>query len=356
MAEKPAAERTEQPTPRRLRKAREKGQVAQSRELPSALSVIVLIGVLTLMSGGLLEWFIDLMQEGMRPDRSVFASSDAFMSFAGSKIIDSMLLISPIFVALCTGSIAACVVVGGLNFSMESINLKADSIDPVKGFGRLFNGKALVKLCISVAKLVFVGLIAWLYLNSKRQELLSLRWAWSLEIIIGIGRLVLGMMIRLCVALLVIAAIDVLYQRWKYTQDLKMTRQEVKEEHKETEGSPELKSRIRSVQIQMAKKRMLQEVPEADVVLVNPTHVAVALKYDATQMDSPRVVAKGADYIAEKIREIARSYGVPVIRKPELARTIYSSVEQGDPIPENLYVAVAEVLAMIYRLRQRVRG
>jgi len=168
-----------------------------------------------------------------------------------------------------------------------------------------------------------------------------------------IAKIILGLMIRICAVLLVIGLADTLYQRWKYIQDLKMTRQEVKEERRETEGSPEVKSRVRKIQFGMAMKRMLQEVPKSSVVLVNPTHVAVALRYETKTMESPVVVAKGADHLAEKIREIARAYGVPVIRRPELARTIYSTVNIGNPIPQALYVAVAEVLAMIYRLRHR---
>ena len=165
--------------------------------------------------------------------------------------------------------------------------------------------------------------------------------------------MILGLMIRVCLALLVIGIGDVLFQKWKYTKDLKMTKQEVKEERKQTEGAPEVKSRIRRIQIEMAMKRMLQEVPKANVVLVNPTHVAVALRYEAKTMEAPVLVAKGADHLSEKIREIARAYGVPILRRPELARTIYATVEPGSTIPETLYVAVAEVLAMIYRLRQK---
>jgi flagellar biosynthetic protein FlhB len=158
-------------------------------------------------------------------------------------------------------------------------------------------------------------------------------------------------MIRVGIALLVIAIADTYYQKWKYIEDLKMSRQEVKQERKDTDGSPEVKGRIRRIQLQMAMRRISAEVPKATVVLVNPTHVAVALRYETDTMDAPVVVAKGADHIAEKIREIARAYGVPVIRRPELARTIYSTVNIGGSIPETLYVAVAEVLALIYRLR-----
>jgi flagellar biosynthetic protein FlhB len=168
-----------------------------------------------------------------------------------------------------------------------------------------------------------------------------------------IAKIIFGLLIRVCIALLVIGIADALYQKWKYTQDLKMTRQEVKQERRDTEGSPELKTRIRRAQVEKSMKRMMEEVPKASVVLVNPTHVAVALSYDAKTMEAPVMVAKGADYLAEKIREIARAYGVPVVRRPELARTIYATVKPGDPIPDTLYVAVAEVLAMIYRLRHK---
>jgi flagellar biosynthetic protein FlhB len=168
-----------------------------------------------------------------------------------------------------------------------------------------------------------------------------------------ISKMILGLLIRIGIALLIIGIADVIYQKRKYIHDLKMTRQEVKQDHRDTEGAPELKRRIRTVQFQMALKRTLQEVPKATVVLVNPTHFAVALRYDSKTMDAPVMVAKGADHLAEKIREIARAYGVPIIRKPELARTIYSTVEPGNPIPENLYTAVAQVLALIYRLRHK---
>jgi len=202
-------------------------------------------------------------------------------------------------------------------------------------------------------KLFFVSLIVWFYLRSRLNTLAGLRWVWSAQMLDVIARIALGLLIRICVALLVIAVADAFYQKWKYTQELKMTRQEVKQERKETEGSPEVKGRIRRMQIERATRRMMEDVPKASVVLVNPTHVAVALRYDAKTTDAPVVVAKGADHMAEKIREIARAYGVPIIRRPELARTIYASVKPGNPIPENLYVAVAEVLAMIYRLRRR---
>lgn len=353
MAEKPAAEKTEQPTPKRLRKAREKGQIAQSQELPAAVSIVVLVMVLSLLAPSLLQWFIVQMKQGMSGQISIFADSKTFTSFVNTKITGSILAMLPILAALVVGSVLSCVVVGGLNFAPQALSLKFSAINPIKGFERLFNVKSAVKLVVSIAKLIIVSIIVWLYLQSKIDALAAMRWAWSGQIIVAIARIISGMLIRVCVALLIIAAIDVIFQKWKYTQDLKMTKQEVKQERKDTDGSPEIKSRIRRIQIEMARKRILQEVPKASVVLVNPTHVAVALRYDAKTMEAPIMVAKGADHLAEKIREIAQAYGVPIVRKPELARTIYSTVKPGDSISETLYAAVAEVLAMIYRLRHR---
>lgn len=353
MPEKPATEKTEQPTPRKLKKAREKGQTPQSQELPAAVSIVVLVMILALLGSNLLQWFAVQMKQGMSCQNAIFANNKAFINFFNTKITNSMLVICPVFAALFAGSVLACVAVSGLNFAPESLRLRPEAINPVEGAKRLVDVKSLVKLCISIAKLVLISIIVWVYLQNRLETLASLRWAWSAQIMAVIAKTILGMLIRVCIALVVLAVFDVFFQKWKYIQNLKMTRQEVKLERKDTDGSPETKSRIRRIQIAMSAKRMLQEVPKADVVLVNPTHVAVAIRYDVKTMESPVVTAKGADHVAEKIREIARAYGVPILRRPELARTIYSTVKLDSPIPQSLYVAVAEVLAMIYRLRHR---
>lgn len=351
MAEKPAAERTERPTQRKINKAKQEGKVPQSQEVGHVTSIVVLVATLALLAPKLMQWLAIQMKGGMSGQIEVFASNRAFVQFLNSKIADSALVICPILAALFTGGFLAHVAVGGLNFAPKAVRLQFSMISPVKGFEKLFNVKSAVNLLASILKLLFVSLIIWLYLRGRLEALAALRWAWSGEVMAAIAKLILGLMIRICLALLVIALADVTYQKWKYIQDLKMTRQEVKDEHKEVEGAPETRNRIRRVQFAIALKRMMQEVPKASVVLVNPAHVAVALRYEAKTMEAPQVVAKGADHLAEKIREIARAYGVPIVRRPELARTIYSTVDIGRPVPEALYVAVAEVLAMIYRLR-----
>jgi flagellar biosynthetic protein FlhB len=348
-----AAEKTEQPTTRRLSKARGKGQVPQSQELTSIVTLLVLVAMLALLAPNLLQWFVIQIRQGMSCENGVFADSSGFLDFISRKTTDLILVICPILAALCAGSFIASVAVSGLNYTPGALELKFNQLNPVTGLQKLVNARSFVKLLLSVLKLFLISLIVWFYLRSKLNMLAGLRWAWSTQMLVVIAKIILGLMIRIGFVLLVMGIADAFYQKWKYIQELKMTKQEVKQERRDTIGSPEVKSRIRQIQFQAALKRMLQEVPKASVVLVNPTHVAVALRYDAKTMEAPVMVAKGADHLAEKIREIARAYGVPIVRRPELARTIYSTVKLGNPIPEILYVAIAEVLAMIYRLRRR---
>jgi flagellar biosynthetic protein FlhB len=353
MADQPATERTEQPTPRKLGKARDKGHVPQSQELISAVTLLVLIAMLALSGPNLLQWIELEIKHGMSCENEVFANRNTFIGFASSKLIDLFLVIIPILIALVAGAVLAGISVSGLNFSTGVIELKFKNLNPVAGLTKLVNARSLVRFLTSVLKLLFVTLIVYFYLRNQLETLASLRWAWSGQIIATISRVILGLLIRVGIALLILGIADAIYQKYKYIKDLKMTRQEVKQDHKDTEGSPEVKRRVRTVQYQMALKRTLQEVPKATVVLVNPTHYAVALRYDSKTMNAPVLVAKGADHLAEKIREIARAYGVPIISRPELTRTIYSTIEPGNPIPEHLYAAVAQVLALIYRLRNK---
>lgn len=351
MADKPAAEKTHYPTFRKLEKARQRGHLPQSQELTSVVTLLVLIAMVALLGQSLMKWFINEIRHGMSCERFVFADTEAFLSFINGKTADFILVILPVLAALFAAATLAGVAISGLNFSPRAVELKFSQLNPVEGFSKLVNARSMVKLLASILKLLFVSLIVWFYLKSRLEDLATLRWAWSMEILTVIARIILGLLIRVGIVLLVIGIADAFYQKWKYIQDLKMTRQEVKQDRRDTEGSPEVKGRIRRLQIEMASRRMLQEVPKASVVLVNPTHVAVALRYDARQMEAPVLVAKGADHLAERIREIARAYGVPIVSRPELARTIYSTVKQGEAIPEDLYIAVAQVLAMIYRLR-----
>ncbi len=357
MAEKPTAEKTEQPTPRRLKKAQEGGQLPQSQELGTAFTLLSLLAAMVLMGPNLLQWCRVKLEAGLAPTGSSAAISDtqAILHLAHANITDFLTVLLPILGILSVGGVLASVAVGGVNFSPGAIRFRWDAINPVNALGKLLNKRSLVNLLLSVAKLAFVSLIVWVYLKDQLETVAGLRWAWSMQIMASLGDILLGLFIRVGIAVLIIGLVDAAYQKWSYMQDLKMTREEVRQEHKDTDGAPEVKARIRRMQIQMSMKRLRQDVPKANVILVNPTHVAVALRYDAKTMEAPLLLAKGADHMAQRIIEIGRSYGIPIVQRPPLARAIFAAVKPGQPIPEGLYMAVAEVLAMIYRLRQRKR-
>lgn len=355
MADKPAAEKTEQPTPRRLNKSREKGQTPQSQDLGSAVTLLVLLVTLFLVGPGFFDWCKTKVTSSIAEPVEAFATPPAFIAYINARLIETFMVALPIFAALSVAGIATCYVVGGATFSPGAIRLKWNAINPASVLQNAFNKRAVVKFISSIFKLLFVSLIVWIYLRGKLEALAAIRWAWSTDIVAAIGKLVFGLGIRVGIAVLMIGIADAFYQKWQHIEDLKMTRQEVKEEHKDTEGSPEIKAKIRRIQVEMSMKRLIKEVPKANVILVNPTHVAVALRYDPKSMDAPILLAKGADHIAQKIIKIAQSYGIPIVRRPEVARAIYASVKPGQAIPEKFYVAVAEVLAMLYRLRQKKR-
>ena len=355
MSDASAAERTEQPTTKRLSEARRKGNVPQIQELVSVVTLLALMVAIALSSEHLAGWATSLIKEGMSCRTQVFSSPAAFINFLNAKIIDSIIISIPIFAAMIVCVVFISLALIGPNFASEAIQLKLDVINPAAGIQQLFNIRSLVVLLVSIIKLILISIIVWVYLSDQIDTFMKLRWAWSTQIITTTGGIIFGACIRVCIVVLVLAIAETFYQKWQYIEKLKMTKQEVKQEQKDTEGSPEIKGRIRKIQLQMSMKRMLQEVPKAKVVLVNPTHFAVAIKYDQKTMIAPMVVAKGADHMAEKIMEVARAYGVPIVRRPELTRTIFATVPIDEPIPQELYVAVAEVMAMLHRLRQKRR-
>jgi flagellar biosynthetic protein FlhB len=356
MPEQPAAERTEQPTARRLQKARESGQVPYSQELATAVTLIVLLLTLGLLAPSLFRWFRLEVESGLTARSGAFNDPQSFTRFFNGSILDATLVSLPILAALVAAGVLGSVLVSGWSFSPEALRFRWSAINPVAVMQNAMNPRSLVRLLASMAKLCFVSLIVWMYLRDKLEAMAVLRWAWSMEIMAEIARIIFGLCLRVAIAALIIGLADAFYQKWQYIQELKMTRQEVKQERKDLEGSPEIKARIRRIQVEMSLRRLRQEVPKASVILVNPTHVAVALRYEPKTMDAPILVAKGADHIAERIVSIARAYGVPIIRRPEVARAIYATVKPGRPIPEALYIAVAEVLAMLLRLRQKKRA
>jgi flagellar biosynthetic protein FlhB len=344
--------KTHDPTARRLQKARGEGHIPQSEEMSAAIMLIVLTLTTALLGPWFIAWGKREIIQGLSCHVGLLDNTQAFNAFLSSKILGCLLIMSPFFLAMAAFGVAGHIYFSGWNFSPKSLMWKFDQLNPVREMQKLFSPESLVKLLLSVVKIAFIGFIVYRYLCQKIEFLATLQWVHLDQILSSISGVVFGAVIRICLGLLILGAIDWFYRKWKYNESLKMSTQEVKEENRDTEGAPEVKGQIRKKQFELGMRRMLKKVPKASVVLVNPTHVAVAIYYQSGQTASPIVVAKGADHMCEKIKEIARSYGVPIIRRPALAREIYGTVKVDHPIPEKLFTAVAEVLAVIYRLKR----
>lgn len=351
MAESSAQDKTERPTPKRIRDARKKGEVPRSRELGSF--VVVAGGVLMLMSlsGKLAAGAADWMRRALTPDLASLAQPADLLHQFGSIMAGGFALVLPLFAVGFLAGLAAPLLLGGWNFSAEALKPDIGRVNPVKGLGRVFSAQGLIELGKAILKAGLLGATAATYLSLNLDRLMALgREPVASAMAHGL-QLGLGCLLWMAGGLLLIAAVDTPAQLWTYTRKLRMTKQEVKQEFKEAEGSPEVKGRLRRMQQEVSQRRMMEAVPTADVVVVNPSHYAVALKYDAGRMRAPRVVAKGVDLIALTIRELATRHKVPLLSAPPLARALYRNAALGDEIPANLYAAVAQVLGYIYQLR-----
>ena len=353
MADRPASERTEPPTAERLRKAREQGEVPQSQELLSALTLGAMIVVVGLTATDLWQWFSLQAEEGLSMPRTGEFTADTFLHLFKEKAGQVMTVLAPYLAAASGISILGSVLVGGWSVSAKALRWDLSRLAPSTGLRSLVSGPSVVHLLVSLLKMAILGILTVNYLRDKMDVCLALASSPPMAALVVSLQLVLGLVARITIAMMAIALADTIYQKWQYKRQLRMTRQEVKEERREHEGSPLVKNRIRSLHFAIMRRRMIRDVAKADVVIANPTHVAVALKYDAGAMAAPVVLAKGAELLCEKIKQMAREHNVPVVERPELARALYASAEVGQVIPESLYVAVAEVLAMIFRMRKQ---
>ncbi|MBN6150069.1 flagellar biosynthesis protein FlhB [Xanthomonas sp. AmX2] len=346
-----AGEPTEQPTEKRLRQAREQGNIPQSRELATAAVFSAGVFALMAMSGSMAAGAVAWMKLALRPDPGLYGHPDALFGHVGVLLLGLLKITVPLVgVCLLAGFIAPALM-GSLRFSGAALMPKFNRLNPMSGLARLYGPQSLAELLKSMLRLLFVGGAAVLCTWGKLDDLRGLLHE-PLEQAIGHG---LGFTQRLLLytagALALLAAIDAPYQKWNYIRKLKMTRDEVRREMKESEGSPEVKGRIRQMQMQLSQRRMMEAVPSADVVVVNPTHYAVALKYESGRMRAPTVVAKGVDELAFRIREIGEQHRVAVISAPPLARALYREGELGKEIPVRLYSVVAQILSYVYQLR-----
>ncbi len=352
MAANDGQERTEQPTPKRLQDARQKGQVARSRELGTLAGLLVSAAVFLSLGGYLIQGLTDMLYSFLSLRREEIFDGPALHERFLGGVADTVLLLSPLFLSVMAVGILSAIALGGWSFSPQSLAFKPDKLNPVKGLARVFSWRGIVEMFKSLAKFLLVGLAAITLLNIQGHEFVALGREGLIPALAHMGDLLTWAFLLLSLVLVVVVAIDVPFQLWDHNRQLKMTRQEVKEEFKQTDGSPEVKGRQRRLQMEMAQRRMMEEVPKADVVITNPTHYAVALRYDQESMNAPILIAKGADLMAARIRGIAAEHEVPVLSAPPLARALYHSTELNSPIPVGLYRAVAQVLAYVYHLRQ----
>lgn len=350
-------ERTEQPTGKRLQQAREKGQIARSKELGTASVLLAAVFGLLMVKESLAGAMVKILTMGFTLDRDQVFDPNAMGAMVPALLRELLHPLGLLFMLVAIAAFVGNTLMGGMNFSSEAMLPKWSKLSPLNGLKRMFGVQSLVELIKSIAKVVFITLFAWWMLSSQFNHLLNLSLEGYPGGIIDALDLLLWMLIILCCALIPIVAIDVPFQQWNHMRQLKMTKQEVKDEFKDSEGKPEVKGRIRRLQMEMAMRRMMGDVPKADVVITNPTHYSVALKYDTAKPGAaPKVVAKGTDEIAMKIREIAREYEIPIMPSPGLTRAIFHSTEIGHEIPEGLFAAVAQVLAYVYQLKKFRRG
>jgi flagellar biosynthetic protein FlhB len=353
MAEDKDQERNEQASPKRREEARNKGQVARSSEVPSAAILLACTLLFYFGSGGMLERMMDLTRSTLRECGTTSVSLGTVDALFWGWAWKLFLIMAPLLLTVVIAGLLANYLQIGFIFSPEAMAPKFEKLDPIKGFQRLVSLRSIVELVKSILKMSIIGLIVWFTLKDEIDNLIPLMEDSLMGILVYTGKVTFRIMITTCWALIVLSLLDYLYQRWEYEKGLRMSRQEVKDEYKQSEGDPIVKARIRRIQREMARKRMMANVPKADVVITNPTHLAVAIHYDPDKMFAPTVVAKGAGYVAEKIKEIALSSKVPVIENKPVAQLLYKTVDVDRAIPEDLYRAVAEILAYVYGLKER---
>ena len=346
-------ERTEQASPRRREEARKKGQVARSQEVVSVAILLACATLLYFSSTWMLDRMMDLMRWAFRESGSTVIHINTVQSIAVIWLYKLFIVLTPLFLTIVAAGLLANYLQFGFLFSTEAVQFDLSKLDPIRGFQRLLSLKSLVELIKSLIKFTVVSCVVYFTMKNEIEGLIPLMDESVWGILVYIGRIMFRIVITTSWVLIVLAILDYLYQRWEFEKGLKMSKQEVKDEFKQTEGDPLVKARIKRIQREQARKRMMAKVPKADVVITNPVHLAVALEYDGGRMIAPRVVAKGAGVIAENIKEIALEHGVPVVENKPVAQLLYKIVNIDEFIPEYLYRAVAEILAYVYSLKEK---
>ncbi|MGM9966809.1 MAG: flagellar biosynthesis protein FlhB [Rummeliibacillus sp.] len=350
-----AGEKTEKATPKKRQDARKKGQVLKSQDVTSALvllSVFLFLMIAgTSMRDGIMSFFNETFSKYMLIDT---LSIKLVVKIYKDVLSEMSVIILPIMAIAMIAGIAGNFLQFGFLFSTEPLKFDLTKLDPIKGIKRMFSVKSLIELLKSILKITLIGSVTTAILWKNIDDVLSLSFKTPGATLITVSKLTVFMGIAASVVLLIIAVLDYFYQKFEYEKNLKMSKQDIKDEYKNSEGDPLIKSKIKQRQREMAMRRMMQEVPQADVVITNPTHYAIALKYDEETMDAPKVVAKGTDFVAQKIKFIAKENEVVMVENRPLARAMYDQVEIGQHIPDEFFKAVAEVLAYVYRVKRKI--
>ncbi|MGM0501134.1 MAG: flagellar biosynthesis protein FlhB [Bacillota bacterium] len=349
------AEKTEDPTPKKKKEAREEGQVAESKELNTALTLLFSFIALLFVMPYIVK---EIMRFITKAYTQYFSMELTLLNF-NNLILEIMLfilkLIAPIFSTVIVIGVLSSILQIGFLFSPKIITPDFSKLNPIQGFKQMFSIKSLVELVKSVVKIIIVILISYFTIKGVLPKLLTLIYSDARRVMALLGELSFDLGIRVSLVFLVLGIVDLFYQQWQHKEDLKMSKKEVEEERKQSEGNPEIKSQRKQKQQEMAQKRMMQDVPEADVVITNPTHFAVAIKFDLDDMEAPIVVAKGQGELAKKIKEVAQESEIEIVEEKPLARALYRMVEIGEEIPPELYQAVAEILAYVYEMDEERR-
>ncbi len=352
MAEDSDLERTEQATPKRLEKAREEGQVARSQELTTFTLLMAAAAGILFMGAGLMDKLMRIMKAGMQMERDLAFQTDLMLNRLYELAIEGLISMAPLLFLLLVVAFFAPMLLSGWMFSAKAFMPKFDRINPIKGLGRIFSMHSLVELVKAILKTAVIGSVAALVIWHNKEAVMALL---TVPVNLGISRTGEFMMMSFLLiigAMILVVVIDVPYKLWEHAKQLRMTKEEIRREHKDSEGDPFIKSRIRGLQREAARRRMMAEIPKADVIVTNPTHYAVALRYKNETMRAPTVVAKGVHLLAARIREVAEEHRIPILEAPPLARALYHHAELESEIPEKLYTAVAEVLAYVFQLRR----
>lgn len=352
MSEDSDLEKTEEATPKRREKSREDGQVARSQELTTFTVLMAAAASMLLMGGSMMEKLTSIMSEGLQIERELAFQTDLMLNRLYELAYEALLALGPLFMLLIVVAFFAPMLLSGWLFSSKALIPDFKKLNPFKGLARMFSVRALTELVKAVSKALIVGTVASLVIWHNKEAVLALI---KVPVSLGItltGELLVISFLFVVAAMIFIVVIDVPFQLWEHSKKLRMTKEEVRKETKESEGDPMVKGRIRALQREAARRRMMSEIPEADVIVTNPTHYAVALRYKSQSMKAPKVVAKGVHLLAARIRELAEEHRVPILEAPPLARALYHHAELDSEIPETLYTAVAEILAYVFQVKR----